>query len=65
MGRITSSPKRSAKIFRRQLPALQTKRLTVRCNSTLCDIEALEDAGLLSRKGVQEEALAAAEVEEE
>lgn len=29
----TPSPKRSAKIFRWQLVALQTKRLTVRCNS--------------------------------
>lgn len=31
----------------------------------LPDIEALEDAGLLSRKGVQEEALVAVEGEEE
>lgn len=32
---------------------------------TLRDIEALEDAGLLSRKGVQEEAPETAEGEEE
>ncbi len=31
----------------------------------LPDIEALEDAGLLSRKGIQEDALDAAEGEEE
>ncbi len=30
---VTPSPKRSAKIFRWQLVALQTKRLTVRCNA--------------------------------